>query len=108
MRAVVEQVIQTASKVLEGELEGREAVTILATLSRDAGTAAEALRRTEPERAATYRTLLGAIIQELETRSDSGADVATTPGGGRQDERSRYLSAVAQDLAKVQRSLADS
>lgn len=95
MRAVVEQVIRTASRVLEGELEGREAVTILATLSRDAVTAGEKLRWADPERAATYQELLAALIQELEARSDGNGD----------DEQARYVVAVAQDLAKVQRSL---
>lgn len=127
MRAVVEQVIQTASRVLEGELEGREAVTILATLSRDAVTAGETLSRTDPNRAATYQELLAAIIRELEVRGgrsddrpsshDVGMSMGERPAAarhaaegrgddGRASERSRYLCAVAEDLAKVQRALA--
>lgn len=101
MRAVVEQVIQTASKVLEGKLEGQEAVTILATLSRDAAASGEQLRQTDPDRAATYGELLAALIGELRSRSDD----SERPDGDNRDAGSHYLAAVADDLAKVRRSL---
>jgi hypothetical protein len=51
VRFAVEQVIQTASKVTEGEYTTREAITILATLTREAVPAAREIRATDPGRA---------------------------------------------------------
>jgi hypothetical protein len=45
---VVEQVIQTATKVLDGGLTAREAVTVFATLTREAVPAAVAYARPIP------------------------------------------------------------
>ncbi len=93
MRVVVEQVIQTATKVLDGGLTAREAVTVLATLTRDAVPAARALRRTDPDRAATYRELILALGQELRRLEPASDDP-------------RHLHAVTEDLAKVLEALA--
>jgi len=87
----VEQVIQTASKVLEGELTAREAITILATLTREAEPAARKLRDTDPDRADSYHELILVIGRELRSRAD-------------QDD-ARHLRAVIEDLAKVLRAL---
>ena len=92
MRAPVEQVIQTASKVLEGEFTAREAITILATLTRDAVPAARELRATDPDRAERYRELLLVIGRELRGRANEGSDA-------------RHLRAVIEDLATVLRAL---
>ena len=92
MRVAVEQVIQTASKVLEGEFTAREAVTILATLTREAVPGARELRRTDPGRADSYRELIVAIGRELRRRDDEG-------------HVDRHLRAVLEDLAAVLRAL---
>jgi hypothetical protein len=92
VRVAVEQVIQTASKVLGGEFTAREAITILATLTREAVPAARELRSTDPDRADTYRELILAIGRELRGRADERPD-------------SRHLRAVIEDLAKVLRAL---
>jgi hypothetical protein len=86
--AAVEQVIQTATKVLAGELTAREAFTILVTLTREAVPAARELRKTDPDRAAAYKELIFAIGRELRRR-EVGSDEA------------RYVRAVTDDLAKV-------
>lgn len=92
MSAAVEEVIRTTTKVLEGELSGREAVTILATLARDAVPAASELRKADPDRADTYRELISAIGEELQSRIET-------------DSQPRHLQAVIDDLTKVRRSL---
>ena len=92
MRVPVEQVIQTASKVLEGEFTAREAITILATLTRDAVPAARELRATDPDRAERYRELLLVIGRELRGRANERSDA-------------RHLCAVIEDLATVLRAL---
>lgn len=88
MRVAVEQVIQTASKVLEGGFTAREAITILATLTREAESSARELRDTDPDRADAYRELILAIGRELRRRADERDDA-------------RHLRAVIDDLAKV-------
>jgi len=88
----VEQVIQTASKVLGGGLTAREAITILATLTREAVPAARDLRASDPDRADTYRELILVIGRELRGRADERPDA-------------RYLRAVIEDLAEVLRAL---
>jgi hypothetical protein len=88
VRVVVEQVIQTATKVLDGGLTAREAVTVLATLTREAVPAARRLRAADPDRAATYRELILALGQELRSRE-------------RTSDEPRHLRAVTDDLAKI-------
>jgi len=88
----VEQVIQTASKVLGGGLTAREAITILATLTREAVPAARDLRASDPDRADSYRELILVIGRELRGRADERPDA-------------RYLRAVIEDLAEVLRAL---
>jgi hypothetical protein len=92
VRVAVEQVIQTASKVLGGVFTAREAITILATLTRHAVPAARELRATDPDRADTYRELILVIGRELRSRADGRPDA-------------RHLQAVIEDLAKVLRAL---
>jgi hypothetical protein len=92
VRVAVEQVIQTASKVLEGELTAREGITILATLTREAESAARELRDTDPDRADSYRELIRVIGRELRGRADERDDA-------------RHLRAVIEDLAKVLHAL---
>lgn len=92
MRVVVEQVIQTATKVADGELAAREAITILATLTPQALAAASELRETDRDRAIAYRELILAIGRELRRRQ------------ARSDEP-RHLGAVLDDLARVQQAL---
>ena len=93
MRVVVEQVIQTATKVLDGGLTAREAITVLATLTREAVPAARDLRSTDPDRAATYRELILALGHELRRLEPTSDDP-------------RHLHAVTEDLAKVLQALA--
>ena len=88
----MEQVIQTASKVLGGGLTAREAITILATLTREAVPAARDLRASDPDRADSYRELILVIGRELRGRADERPDA-------------RYLRAVIEDLAQVLRAL---
>jgi hypothetical protein len=92
VRVAVEQVIQTASRVLEGELTAREGITILATLTREAESAARELRDTDPDRADSYRELIRVIGRELRGRADERDDA-------------RHLWAVIEDLAKVLHAL---
>jgi hypothetical protein len=92
VRVAVEQVIQTASKLLRGEFTAREAITILATLTREAVPAARELRATDPDRADTYRELILVIGRELRGRADERPDA-------------RHLRAVIEDLAEVVRAL---
>ena len=93
MRVVVEQVIQTATKVLDGGLTAREGVTVLATLTREAVPAARDLRVTDPDRAAAYRELILALGQELRRLEPTSDDP-------------RHLHAVTDDLAQVMQALA--
>ncbi len=93
MRVVVEQVIQTVTKVLDGRLTAREAVTVLATLTREAVPAARQMRATDPDRAATYRELILALGQELRRVEPASDDP-------------RHLHAVTEDLARVLDALA--
>jgi hypothetical protein len=88
VRVAVEQVIQTATKVVDGSLTAREAFTVLATLTREAVPAARRLRATDPDRADTYRELIVALGQELRRRERTSDDA-------------RHLRAVTDDLAKV-------
>jgi hypothetical protein len=88
----VEQVIQTASKILEGRLTAREAITILATLTAEAEPAAHELRDNDPDRADSYREVILVIGRELRDRADERDDA-------------RHLRAVLEDLAKVVRAL---
>jgi hypothetical protein len=92
VRVAVEQVIQTASNVLRGDFTAREAITILATLTREAVPAARELRDTDPDRADSYRELILVIDRELRARADERPD-------------GRHLGAVIEDLAKVLRAL---
>lgn len=89
---MVEQVIQTATKVLEGELAAREAMTILASLTPQATAAARELHEVELDRAVAYRELILAIGRELQRRQPG----STEP---------RHLRAVLDDLAQLQRAL---
>lgn len=93
MRVVVEQVIQTATKVLDGDLMPREAVTILASMTSEAVAAAGLMKRDEPERAMAYREVLVVVGRELRAREPA-------------DPESRHLHAVLDDLAKVVNALA--
>jgi hypothetical protein len=88
VRAVVEQVIQTATKVVDGGLAAREAFTVLATLTREAVPAARRLREIDPDRAAAYRELILVLGQELRRRE-------------RTSDEPRHVRAVTDDLAKV-------
>ena len=88
----MEQVIQTASKVLRGDFTAREAITILATLTREAVPAARKLRASDPDRADAYRELILVIGRELRGRADECPDA-------------RHLRAVIEDLAEVLRAL---
>jgi hypothetical protein len=92
VEVAVEQVVQTASRLLEGRLAPREAVTILATLTREAVPAARQLRHDDPGRAGTYRELLEVIGRELGRRPDDRADAA-------------QVQAVSDDIARVRRAL---
>jgi hypothetical protein len=92
VRVAVEQVIQTASKLLGGQFTAREAITILATLTREAVPAARELRATDPDRADTYRELILVLGRELRGRADDRPDA-------------RHLRAVIEDLAEVVRAL---
>jgi hypothetical protein len=88
VRVVVEQVIQTATRVLDGGLAAREAFTVLTTLTREAVPAARGLRETDPQRAATYRELILVLGQELRRLEETS-------------DEPRHLRAVTDDLAKV-------
>jgi hypothetical protein len=94
VRVAVEQVVQTATRVLEGRLAPREGSTILATLTREAVTAARELRETEPDRADAYWELISVIDNEL--RRQAGTDA----GHG-------HLHAVLDDLGLVLQALAE-
>jgi hypothetical protein len=88
VQVVVDQVIQTATKVLDGRLTAREAFTVLATLTREALPAARQLRTADPDRAATYRELILALGRELRSRERTSDDPP-------------HLRAVTDDLAKI-------
>lgn len=92
MRAAVDQVVQTSTTVLKGQLTPREAVTIFATLTRDAVPAAQELRATDPRQADTYRELILVIGRELRRREQTSAEP-------------RHLRALTDDLARVVRAL---
>jgi len=93
MKVAVEQVIQTAGTVVQGQLAAREAVTILATLTRDALPAARDLRATDPERADTYRELIVALGRELR-RTEEFSD------------EPHQVRALTDDLARIVQALA--
>ena len=88
----MQQVIQTATKVVDGRLTPREAVTILATLTRDALPAARLLRQQEPEVAETYRQLVVAVGRELR-RQEATSD------------EPHHLRALTEDLANLHQAL---
>lgn len=88
----LQDVVQTATQMLGGQLAPREAVTILSTLARDALPEARQLRHDDPGRADDYRELLMTISGELRTRQPD----STEP---------RMVDAVTDDLAEVCRAL---
>lgn len=88
---MIEQVIQTATSVTAGQLAPREAVTILASMTREAMSTARGLRASDPERADAYRELMVSIGRELRRRE--------------QDSDDRHLRALTDDLARVVRAL---
>jgi hypothetical protein len=88
----VEQVIQIATSVLRGQLTAQEAVTMLATLTRDAVPAARDLRATDPARADTYHELILAVGRELRRSEATGA-------------QPHQVRALTDDLARVLRAL---
>ena len=92
MGAEVEQVVQTATSVLRGGLAAREAVTILATLARDAVPAARQLRATDGARADAYQELIVALGRELRRTEATSAEP-------------RLVRAITDDLARVLRAL---
>ncbi|HET6687169.1 MAG TPA: hypothetical protein VFH02_11660 [Jiangellaceae bacterium] len=92
MRVVLDQVIQTAMKVAEGQLTAREGITILATLTPQALAAARELRESERDRAVAYRELILAIGGELRRHQPTSNEP-------------RHLGAVIDDLDRVQRAL---
>lgn len=88
----VQDVLQTATQLLGGQLAPREAVTILSTMARDAVPEARRLRRDDPGRADDYRELLATISGELRTREGDSTEPA-------------MLRAVGDELATVRRAL---
>jgi hypothetical protein len=84
----VELVIQTSSGVLEGRFAPREAVTLLATQTPQAISAAKRLGLNDPERASNYASVLRAIGRELRNR----AEQAEHPGA---------LRSVLEDLVAI-------
>ena len=86
----VELVIRTASAVLTGKLAPQEAVTILATQTPRARTAAARLATAEPERADAFTTLLRQLGRALREQIDDSP-------------QPRHLRAVVDDLAMVLR-----
>jgi hypothetical protein len=84
----VELVIQTSSGILEGRFAPREAVTILATQTPMATSAARRLAESDPERASAYAGVLRAVGRELRER----AQHAEHPGA---------LRLVLDDLVKI-------
>ncbi|MDZ7675629.1 MAG: hypothetical protein U5K30_11245 [Acidimicrobiales bacterium] len=84
----VEDVVQTATLAVAGQLAPREAVTILSTQARDALPDARRLRRDDPGRADDYRHLLTTISDEL--------------GVGQPDsDEPQLLDEIVDDLAEV-------
>jgi hypothetical protein len=92
VRVEIDQVIQTATSVTAGRLSPREAVTILATMTREATSAARELRDTDPDQARAYHELIVAIGRELRHRERDAADA-------------RHIRAVTDDLARLVRAL---
>lgn len=92
MRVAVQQVIQTATRVVEGRLTPREAVTILATMTREALPAARQLRRQEPDAADTYRELVVAVGRELR-RLEATSD------------EPQHVRALTEDLRQLHQAL---
>jgi hypothetical protein len=92
VRVALDQAVQTASAVLERRLSAREAVTILATLTREAVPAARELRREDPDRADSYRELVIAVGRELRRHEGD----STEP---------RHLRAVTDYLARIVHAL---
>jgi hypothetical protein len=84
----VELVIQTSSGILEGRFAPREAVTLLATQTPQATSAARRLARTDPDRADAYAGVLRAVGRELRDRADHA-------------ERPAALRSVLDDLIKI-------
>jgi hypothetical protein len=88
VRAAVDDVVQTATMVVKNRFTPREAVTIFATLTRDALPAARELRRSHPEQADTYRELILAVGRELRRMEKTSNEP-------------RHLRALTEDLARV-------
>jgi hypothetical protein len=84
----VELVIQTSSGLLEGRFAPREAVTLLATQTPQATSAARRLAVSDPDRANAYAGVLRAVGRELRERAE-------------QAERPGALRSVLEDLVKV-------
>jgi hypothetical protein len=89
---ILDEVVRTATQVLEGSRSAREAVTILATLTREAEKAAGDLRRSEPERAVTYRDLVLTIVTELRRREAA-------------NDEPPQVRAVVDDLGRLVKAL---
>jgi hypothetical protein len=84
----VELVIETTCGVLEGRFAPREAVTLLATQTPQAVSAARRLGRSDPDKAGSYASVLRAIGRELRDRAE-------------QDEHPRALRSVLEDLVAI-------
>lgn len=88
----IDQVIRTATSVTAGQLTPREAVTILATMTEGATSAARDLRGSDPDQADAYSELIVAVGRELRRREQTSDDP-------------RHLRALTDDLARIVRAL---
>ncbi len=88
----LQDVVQTATRTVGGQLAPREAVTILSTMVRDALPEARRLRLDDPGRADDFRQLLLTINDELRARQPDSPE----PG---------MLGAVTDELTEVCRAL---
>lgn len=88
----VEDVVQTATRTVAGQLAPREAVTILSTQARHALPDARRLCRDAPGKADDYRELLTSISDELGVRQPDS-------------DEPELLGEIVDNLAEVRHAL---
>jgi hypothetical protein len=92
MQATIDEVMQTATKVVDGEMSALEAVPILRPLTGEAVPVALAMRKDAPGEADDYHRMVLGVGRSLRQRVAGSTESAS-------------LNAVIDDLSRVLQAL---
>jgi len=92
MQVAIDEVMQAATKVVDGEMTALDAVPILRPLTRDAVPAALALRKADPSEADDYHKLVLGVGRSLRSQVSGSTEAASL--NAVIDEMSRVLQAL--------------